>query len=59
MVNVPMRLVVAVFSETEYMTVPLPVPEAPDRTAIQLTLLAAVQEHPDGEVTVTVVFPPE
>jgi len=58
MVNVPVRLAMEVFVETEYLTVPLPVPEAPDTILIQITLLAAVQEHP-GEVTPTVAFPPE
>jgi hypothetical protein len=47
-----------VFVETEYLTVPLPVPEAPDTILIQITLLAAVQEHPVGEVTFTEAFPP-
>ena len=58
MVNVPWRLVPALFAETEYVTVPLPEPEAPDVILIQLTLLTAVHGHPDGEVTVTVAFPP-
>jgi len=58
MVNVPWRLVPALFAETEYVTVPLPEPEAPDTTLIQLALLTAVQEHPDSEVTFTVALPP-
>jgi hypothetical protein len=58
MVNVPVRLAMEVFVETEYLTVPLPVPEAPDTILIQITLLAAVQEHPVGEVTFTEAFPP-
>ena len=59
MVNVPWRLVPALFAETEYVTVPLPVPEAPDTTLIKLVLLlTAVQGHPAGEVTLTVAFPP-
>ncbi|MGB7909775.1 MAG: hypothetical protein WCF58_17285 [Syntrophobacteraceae bacterium] len=58
MVIVPVRLVVALFTATEYVTVPLPEPEAPDTTLIQLTLLTAVHEHPDIEVTPTVALPP-
>jgi len=58
MVNVPMRLVSALFAATEYVTVPLPVPDLPDTTLIQLALLTAVQEHPDIEVTFTVALPP-
>jgi len=59
MVNVPTRCVVVVFAATEYVTVPLPVPFAPDTIVIQLTLLTAGQAHPVGEVTPTVAFPPE
>jgi hypothetical protein len=58
MVNVPMPLAAELFVETEYVTVPLPVPEAPDKTLIQLALLTAVQGHPVGEVTLTEAFPP-
>ena len=58
MVNVPWRLVLALFAVTEYVTVPLPLPFLPDKILIQLALLAAVQEHPDGEVTLTEAFPP-
>jgi hypothetical protein len=59
MVNVPMRWAVVLFAETEYLTVPLPAPFAPDTILIQLTLLTAGQEHPDCEVTPTEAFPPE
>ena len=59
MVNVPMRWVVVLFAETEYVTVPLPVPFAPDTILIQLTLLTAGQEHPDVAITFTEAFPPE
>jgi len=58
MVNVPTRCVVVVFAATEYVTVPLPEPEPPDVTIIQLTLLPAVQGHPAGEVTLAVPFAP-
>jgi hypothetical protein len=58
MVNVPTRLAPALFAATEYVTVPLPEPEAPDTTLIQLALLTAVQEHPDIEITPTVALPP-
>jgi hypothetical protein len=40
------------------LTVPLPVPLAPDATVIQLTELAALQAHPDAAVTLTVTSPP-
>lgn len=60
MVNVPpLRGVVVLFAETEYVTVPFPLPVAPDTMLIQLTLLAARQEHPEGEITLTEAFPPE
>ena len=59
MVNVPTRLAPAVFAATEYVTVPLPVPEAPDVTFSQLVLLlTAVHAHPVSEVTFTVALPP-
>jgi len=49
----------AVFAATEYVTVPLPVPEAPDVTFSQLVLLlTAVHAHPVSEVTFTVALPP-
>jgi hypothetical protein len=40
------------------LTVPLPVPLAPDVIVIQPTLLLAVQAHPPGAVTLTVPLPP-
>jgi hypothetical protein len=59
MVNVPMRWAVVLFAETEYVTVPLPEPLAPDTTLIKLVLLlTAVQAHPDSEVTFTEALPP-
>jgi hypothetical protein len=60
MVKEPWRLAPEVFAETEYLTVPLPVPEAPDVMLIQLApvVTAAVQEHPVGDVTFTVALPP-
>ena len=58
MVNVPKRLAPELFAETEYVTVPLPVPEPPDTTLIQPALLTAVHGHPDGELTLAVAFPP-
>jgi hypothetical protein len=60
MVNVPpLRGLVVLFAETEYVTVPLPLPEAPDTILIQFTLLTACQEHPVVAVTLTEAFPPE
>ena len=43
---------------TEYVTVPEPVPLAPDVMVIQLTLLTAVQLHAPDTVTFTVPVPP-
>jgi hypothetical protein len=40
-------------------TVPLPLPLAPDESAIHDTLLFAVHEHPAAAVTATVSLPPE
>jgi hypothetical protein len=59
MVNVPTRWVVVLFAATEYVTVPSPVPFAPDTILIQLTLLTAGQAHSVGEITPTEAFPPE
>ena len=58
MVNVPMRLALpaVLFAETLYVTVPLPVPVAPDTILIQSALLLAVQAHPVGEVTLAVAL---
>jgi hypothetical protein len=50
----PDRLLAAVFAATEYLTVPLPLPEPPLEIVSQLLLLAAVQEHPAAAVTLTV-----
>ncbi len=58
MVNVPVRLVELLFALALYLTVPLPVPLAPDVTLIHDALLTAVQEHPDCEVTVSLRFTP-
>ena len=53
MVTVPVRGVPAVLAATLSDTVPLPVPDAPAVTVIQLALLVAVRAHPVVPVTVT------
>ena len=47
-----------VLADTEYVTVPLPLPLFPDVIFIQSTLSVAVQLHPPGAVTLTVPVPP-
>jgi hypothetical protein len=56
-VNVPVRKTPG-FTATVKLTVPLPVPEAPDVTVIQLTLATAVHEHPVPAVTALEPVPP-
>src|SRR5690242_19720918 len=56
--SVPLRAAVVVFAPTEYASVPLPVPDAPEVTVIQLALL--IDPHAHEEVTLTEpVAPPE
>ena len=43
---------------TEKPTAPLPAPLAPELIVIQLSLLAAVHEHPETVVTFTLPVPP-
>jgi len=50
-VSVPVRLAPVLLRATAYVTVPLPLPEAPDVIVIQVTLLFAVQVQPAGAVT--------
>ncbi|KJU86896.1 hypothetical protein MBAV_000910, partial [Candidatus Magnetobacterium bavaricum] len=50
---VPIRRLAPVFAVTEYATVPLPVPEAPEVIVIQLSLLFAVHAQVDAVVTLT------
>ena len=45
-----------VLAATEKVTNPLPVPLPPEVILIQLALLAAVQEHPAGAVTETMLL---
>jgi hypothetical protein len=54
----PNRDAVEVFAWTEYITVPFPVPDAPDAMAIQLAPLEADQPQPLVAVMVAVKFPP-
>ena len=58
MVSVPLRLFAVLFAVTEYDTVPLPFPLAPDDTDTQPTLLTALQAQPAGAVTLTPPDPP-
>ncbi len=53
MVSVAVRGVAVVLAVAANATVPFPVPLAPEVTVSQLALLAAVQAHPAGVVTVT------
>ena len=57
-VTVPVREDDVVFCAIERLTVPLAVPLAPAVTVIQKALEAAVQAHPDAEVTPTLAVPP-
>ena|SRR5205809_16919 len=50
----PVRELVLVFVETEYVTVPLPFPLAPEVMVSHVTLLEVVQLQPELEVTCTV-----
>jgi hypothetical protein len=54
----PPRVGASVYGATEYVTVPLPLPLAPEVIVIQLALLAAVQVQPVGAVTFTLPNPP-
>ena len=47
-----------VYGATEYVTSPLPFPDAPPVIVIHVALLAAVQGQPSGAVTVTLSEPP-
>jgi hypothetical protein len=57
-VTVPLRWLVAVFDETDILTVPLPLPDAPEVIEIQPTLLDALQAQPLVAVTLVLVLPP-
>ena len=59
MVTVPVRLVPAVLAATLRPTVPLPVPEAPEVTAIHAALLVAVRAQPLVPLTDTATGPPD
>ena len=56
--SVPVRRWPVVLAATEYCTVPLPEPLAPDVIVIQLALLVAVHAHPAPVVTPTMPDPP-
>ena len=58
MVMVPVRWLVSVLADTEYFTVPFPLPLLPEVIVIQLTLLVAVQLHPLDVITLTLPLPP-
>ena len=57
-VNVPVRLVVAVFAATLKATLPGPEPEAPLVTVIHDALLVAPQAHPELAATELPPLPP-
>jgi hypothetical protein len=57
-VRVPVLELVDVFALTEYVTVPLPVPDAPAVMVIHDALLAADQAHVEATVTVAFSDPP-
>jgi hypothetical protein len=54
----PVRLCPAGLASTRYVTVPLPVPDAPLSTVIHDTPEIAAHEHPPGTVMSTLPFPP-
>ncbi len=58
MVNLPVWLLLVLFTLSLYLTVPLPAPLAPETTVIHPALLTAVQEHPDCELRLSPAFPP-
>ena len=58
MVNVPVRELEPVLAATEKVTVPLPVPLAPDVIVIQVALLVAVQGQPLLAATLELPLPP-
>ena len=57
-VSVPLRLVLPEFAPAVKVTVPEPVPLAPELTAIHPALLVAVHTHPVPAVTVLLPEPP-
>jgi hypothetical protein len=57
-VIVALRGVVAVFTATEKLTVPFPVPLAPEVTVTNAALLTAVQGHVEVVVTAMLPVPP-
>ena len=57
-VTVPVRDVVPAFAPTLTVTLPFPLPEVPDVTVIQATLLSADHPHEVPAVTPTVNVPP-
>src|SRR5437867_6346809 len=57
-VRVPVLGARSVLAATEYFTVPLPLPLAPEETVIQPLRLVAVQLQPAGAVTSTLPAPP-
>ena len=59
MVSVPVRLLVDVFAAALKLTVPFPVPLAPEVMVSQVAPVSATQEHPDPAVTPTLPVPPE
>jgi hypothetical protein len=58
MVSVAVRALAAVLAAALNATAPAPFPLPPDVTVSHAALLAAVQAHPAGDVTVTDPAPP-
>jgi len=58
-VIVPDLLLVDRFAETEYVTVPFPLPPPPPVIVMNGALLVAVHAQPAGAVTPTLPLPPE
>jgi hypothetical protein len=58
MVSVPVSTLALLLELTENDTVPLPVPDAPEVTNIQLAMLLAFQPQPAGAITFTLPLPP-
>ena len=58
MISVPVRAVPVLLVATTNVTVPLPVPGAPVKTAIHAALLTASHAQPDAAVTVLLPVPP-
>ena len=57
-VSVPLRPLLDPLADTEYVTVPFPLPLVPDVIVIQLEPLLALHAHPPGALTLMLPLPP-